>query len=143
MPGPKLPEYPKPMFKRDVDPMYARNEKHEDELAAQGWSVAYIPRQYPRMLFWPNERKFLTVATMDAEVEALEKGWSRESQPCHYGEHDTKPIIALPTAPAVSDELSQLREMFVEQQKLINSLLLEKAGSGDDDDIPAGRRARK
>ncbi len=141
MPAPKMPEYPKAMFKHDIGPVYARNEKDEDRLANEGWSATYTYREYPKMLYWPNERKRQTVQSQIEEKVALDAGWVTQPSAIHYGEDDPKiPNAPLPTAVpgSLADQFAKLQEMALKQQELINTLLLEKSES---DDTPRRRRA--
>lgn len=141
MPGPKLPEYPKPMFKSDRDPTYANNEKDEDRLASEGWSLTYVHRPYPKTLYHPTTSANLIVQSKEEEeFQVVENGWLQEPLPQHYGEAPGPkemplpvPVVPVAASGVTVEQFMTLQSMMLEQQALINSMLLEKQQTQADD----------
>ena len=147
MPTPKMPEYPKPMFKPDQDPTYANTPKHEDELALKGWSASYVFREYPKVLHHPKEKKTKTVFSSTEEVLEVAQGWLVAAPEHAYGEIDPGiPNLPLPQAEgasALKDQLAEMQKVLAQQQALINSLLLEKALVTEDDPPRRNRKSKE
>lgn len=123
MPGPKLPEYPKPMFRPDRDPIYAKDAKEEDFLAKEengGWSTTYVYREFPKMLYWPGEKKTRGVNSKAEEEAALAEGWVSDPEEIHYGEDAGPANIPLPGpesgSPAASNELLKAQQDQIAKQ---------------------------
>ena len=74
MPGPKLPEYPKPLYKPDVDPIQAMNAKDEERLIAEGWSEHYIHREFPKWLYHKKDPK-IVVSSKAEQTDAEKRGY--------------------------------------------------------------------
>ena len=77
-------QWPRPMYKADIDPISVKNQKAFEEAQADGWSPQYIPREWPRLMYGENgdTKKVNSKKEMEA---ALKSGW------------DTKPFPPKPT----------------------------------------------
>jgi hypothetical protein len=134
MPAPKLPEYPKPMFRGEETPNYAKDEKDEDRLASEGWSVHYNYQEYPKTLYSAVDRGNVVVKSKDEERQALDQGWLAKPEEQHYGlENPNAPKdtpMPVPTSGGpTAEQFALLQQQILEQQKLLNSLLLDKQQS--------------
>src|SRR5689334_10096481 len=107
------PDYPKAMFKPNEGPIYARDAKHEKQLCEQGWSPNYIRREFPKMIYRPGVKQSRIVETPQELAEALDEGWSKDPEPCHYGEIEVAkpqgiaPMVGAPPAAAAPQNDAQ------------------------------------
>ena len=124
-----------PKGKQAGEPLiYADNEKEEDLISELGYTEKAPYLEYPKHLHHPTENKFVEVNSQEEEAAALAGKlddrikWLADPADHHYEWAPHKPAEIAQIPASVSEELADLKLMLLEQQKLINSLLLDKVG---------------